>query len=775
NDRFLEAEANSGSTVRAANGGIRPTSAFTEGIKRLILIRVDFSDKAGEPFSGQRGTNLVRSIDQFYRDNSFGRAGFRALGSGSEVTPTLRLPKTVVAYGALDASQLRKDARAAARAAGFVLENFDFDVICFRSVPGYGWAGLGYVGAPGSWVQDAFGEGGGVFSHELGHNFGLNHANFWDTGGESVTGTRGTSVEYGDSFDTMGNASAGRRHFNVRNKAFLNWLRGASEIQTLTASGTYRLQPHDLTNSTGIRALTFRKDAKTNYWFEYRARFADNRWLSNGIGIRRARSDSGRQSQLLDVTAGSADGKNDSALVIGRTFSDAEAGLHITPVARIDSDPPAIEVVFHRGPFPGNRRPQVSIAASAASTAVNAPVVLTATASDEDGDALAFGWDLGDGEIAANAPQVTHRWTAAGEYVVRCVASDMKGGTASEYVVVRVGNPSTFRLSGRVHRDGQPLEGVRVFTSNTRITYTGSDGTYVLTGIPRGSHSIKALAEGLLFTRDGFANPVSVTGSRANLNFLGALPGDLDVATLVPAGAEWRYHDAGQDLGAAWRVADFDDTQWKRGPAQLGYGDDDVVTEIGFGGDAADKYITSYFRHEFLVEERGRILNATLGVIRDDGAIVYLNGREVFRSNMPSGSPNFQTLASASVGGSDESTFFETDLAGSDFLEGRNVLAVEVHQNAGGSSDVSFNLRIEALLAPTSGVGLFPTLTTELTPDGLRVSWPSAFGGYSLQFRPDLSEGRDWESLDVPVTLQGDRSVALVPMGEGGQFLRLSR
>lgn len=775
NDRLLDVEANSGSTEVSLSGGIQLTSAFTEGIKRLILIRVDFPDKAGAPFANDRGTNLVRAIDQFYRENSYGRAGFRAPGDGSIVTPTLRLAKTTVEYGSLDASQLRKDARAAARAAGFVLENYDFDVTCFRSVPGYGWAGLGYVGAPGAWVQDAFGESGGVFSHELGHNFGLNHANFWDTGGESVTGTRGTDVEYGDSFDTMGNASGGRRQFNVRNKAALNWLRGSSEIQTLSSSGTYRLVAHDQTNSTGIRALRFRKNSKTNYWFEYRARFADNRWMSNGIGVRRARSDSSRQSQLLDVTAGSADGKNDSALVIGRTFSDPEAGLHITPIARDDSGAPTMEVVFNQGPFPDNHRPSLSVTAQAASVPLNTPVALTATAADDDGDALAYGWDFGDGGFGPNTGRVTNRWSVAGDYVVRCVVSDMKGGTASDYVVVRVGNPSTFRISGQVHRDGHPLDGVRVFTSNTRMTYTGSDGTYVLTGVPRGTHTLKAQAEGLLFTRDGFANPLNITASRANLNFIGALPGDLDIASLVPAGAEWLYQDEGLNLGTAWRSAAFDDSQWKRGPAQLGYGDEDVVTTIGFGPDEANKYITSYFRHAFQVEERGRILNATLGVSRDDGAVVYLNGREIFRSNMPDGTTGYLTLASASVGGADESTYFETDLAAADFLEGRNVLAVEVHQHSGDSSDVSFNLRLDALLAPTSGVGLFPTLTTQTTPEGVQVSWPSAFTGYSLQSRSSLDGTQDWAPLEFPVVSQGDKNIALLPAADAVRFLRLSR
>ncbi len=775
NRKLIQAESQTGSTELTAEGIVRPASAYTEGIKRLVLIRVDFPDKTGEPFSSSKGTTLVTAIDQFYQENSYGRAGFQPVGEGSAVTPTLRLPRSTTEYGSLGASKLRDDARTAARNAGFVLSNYDFDVICFHSVPGFGWAGLGYVGSPGAWVQDAFDDRAGVFCHELGHNFGLNHANFWDTAGESILGAKGTSVEYGDTFDTMGNAAGGRRQFNVRNKAYLNWLRGSTEIQSLSASGTFRLYAHDATNASGIRALRAVRDAQNAYWFEYRARFADSRWMSNGIGVRRARSDSSRQSQLLDTTPGSPDGKNDSALVIGRTFSDPVVGIHVTPIQLLKTDPPSVEVVVNRGLFQDDQPPSLNVTASATSVPVNTTVTLRANATDPDGDSLAFAWDFGDAEFGSNSDTVTHQWTAAGEYTARCVVSDMKGKTRSDYVVVRVGSPGTFRLSGMVRRDGLPLDGVRVFVSNTRMTYTGFDGTYVLTGLTSGQYAVKAQTEGLLFTRDGFSNPVSVAPSRSDIDFIGAPPGDLEFATLVPAGAEWRYLDNGSNAGTAWRASNFDDSAWKRGPAQLGYGDDDVVTTIGFGPDSNNKYITSYFRHEFVVEEPGRILSATLGVMRDDGAVVYLNGKEVHRSNMPSGTITYRTPASSAVQTADESTYYETDLSGTDFLAGRNVLAVEIHQSSAGSTDVSFNLRLDALLSPATGVGLFPELATEITTDGVTVSWPSAFTGYSLQVRSSLGADGDWQPVDAPIESLDGRSRVVLPATDSIRFLRLNR
>ena len=62
---------------------------------------------------------------------------------------------------------------------------------------------------------------------------------------------------------------------------------------------------------------------------------------------------------------------------------------------------------------------------------------------------------------------------------------------------------------------------------------------------------------------------------------------------LVALGAVWRYLDDGSDQGTAWREPSFDDSGWKSGPAQFGFGDGDEATVIARGA------ITYYFRHSF--------------------------------------------------------------------------------------------------------------------------------------------------------------------------------
>lgn len=163
----------------------------------------------------------------------------------------------------------------------------------------------------------------------------------------------------------------------------------------------------------------------------------------------------------------------------------------------------------------------------------------------------------------------------------------------------------------------------------------------------------------------------------------------------VPKNAVWQYFDKGTDLGTAWKEPAFDASSWAFGPAQLGYGDGDEATIVGFGSNANSKYPTTYFRHAFDVQTLAGIDSLQISLMRDDGAVVYLNGQEVYRSNMPTGAVNFQTLASSNINGTPESTYEVAKIGVGSLRVGRNVLAVEIHQDVATSSDLSFNFALE--------------------------------------------------------------------------------
>src|SRR5215213_2745643 len=107
--------------------------------------------------------------------------------------------------------------------------------------------------------------------------------------------------------------------------------------------------------------------------------------------------------------------------------------------------------------------------------------------------------------------------------------------------------------------------------------------------------------------------------------------------TLVGRGSSWKYLDNGSNQSTDWLAPVFDDSAWAAGSAQLGYGDGDEATVVSYGADANNKYITTYFRKSFTVANPADFNSLTLDILRDDGAVVYLNGTEIYRNNMPAG------------------------------------------------------------------------------------------------------------------------------------------
>lgn len=174
---------------------------------------------------------------------------------------------------------------------------------------------------------------------------------------------------------------------------------------------------------------------------------------------------------------------------------------------------------------------------------------------------------------------------------------------------------------------------------------------------------------------------------------------------LIPAGSTWRYFDTGTQPDASWKTAGFLDTSWSVGKARLGYGGDGEVTTVGFGPNAQTKFISVYFRSTFQITQINLISSLTLRLLRDDGAVVYLNGKEVVRDNMPAGDITSTTLSSGTVGNADEQTYFESSLDRTSLVVGLNTIAVEVHQSGATSSDLSFDLELTAMISPSSDGG----------------------------------------------------------------------
>jgi len=166
--------------------------------------------------------------------------------------------------------------------------------------------------------------------------------------------------------------------------------------------------------------------------------------------------------------------------------------------------------------------------------------------------------------------------------------------------------------------------------------------------------------------------------------------------TLISPQSTWRYLDGGETPRSGWTSNAFDDVNWDQGKAPLGYGDGGMSTTLDFGGDSGNKVITYYFRQTFDVSDPAAIQRLELNLVRDDGAVIYLNGREVARDNMPAGTITSDTRASSAAGGAEETAIRSFDLPASMLRPGRNVLAVEVHQTSPTSSDLRFDAWLQS-------------------------------------------------------------------------------
>ena len=177
-----------------------------------------------------------------------------------------------------------------------------------------------------------------------------------------------------------------------------------------------------------------------------------------------------------------------------------------------------------------------------------------------------------------------------------------------------------------------------------------------------------------------------------------SLDGPTPPRVLVPLAANWKYLADGSDQGTAWQGSGFDDSSWSSGLAQLGYGDGDEQTVVSYGANVNDKYITTYFRRTFVATNVNRIAAATLKLVVDDGANVFLNGTAVENVNLNPGA-GYDTPASA-MSAALRDTWQSFGVDPKLLVEGTNTIAAEVHLSSAASSSLSFDLQLTAIEAP---------------------------------------------------------------------------
>ena len=352
-------------------------------------------------------------------------------------------------------------------------------------------------------------------------------------------------------------------------------------------------------------------------------------------------------------------------------------------------------------------------------------------------------------------------WTnaPAGVHELVATATDADGNVATSAAVrIRVIAPDpdlpTVNVTATRSETAEPTELSRVASGVFVFTRTGSteselpvyfriSGTAIngvdyhrLTNrvvIPAGATQAHALVSAIQDSLVEATETVAVTLFSPCLSFLSSDPascynlgphtnavvsirdsqsGTNEPAILIRTGSIWKYLDNGTDQGVAWRAPAFDASSWASGPGQLGYGDGDESTILSFGPDPTSKYITTYFRRAFEISDASSVSNLLFRVLRDDGIVLYLNGVEIYRNGMPSGEITYDTLATTVA--ANENEYLPFTVGPNLLVNGRNVLAAEVHQVNPSSSDLGFDLELRVQRGET---GYEPTVVSVVATD----------------------------------------------------------
>lgn len=275
------------------------------------------------------------------------------------------------------------------------------------------------------------------------------------------------------------------------------------------------------------------------------------------------------------------------------------------------------------------------------------------------------------------------------------------------------------------------------------VSVTGMQAQVLRSFTPRYSNSsvngnITFVANNIITSSGVITTEAPPGGSAVNNGNTGANI-NIEADTLIPFGSSWKYYSAGSAPAGSWTTVGYNDAAWSSGNGELGYGDGDEATCIPSGGGGTlclptgNKYLSSYFRKTINITDPAVYSAYQFSVERDDGYVLYVNGVEVSRNNMPAGTVLYSTLASSAI----EDAVITFSISNSYFVAGNNTIAVEMHQANASSSDLSFNLQLACtdgvifnsssadLNLPSCSQVLFAGLYWGATQgtDGTNVSW----------------------------------------------------
>lgn len=399
----LKLLADGATTTTATSSSSTAVLPNTMGEQGVLVMLVNFQDNAVEPWTPAEAEEMVfGAVNDFYQENSNGQTWLSGDVHGYYTLPI---------NATCDSWEIHVNAQDAAEAQGIDLSVYNRMVYVFPGISSCGWTGKGTLGGAVSmaWINGSLSLR--TVGHELGHNFGLHHAEQLECGSD-IIGDNCISITYGDSLDIMGESGI-TGHFNSFNKELLGWLTSASgEVVTADGDGSYLLEPYETAPTGAAKGLKVLRgiDSSTGqqlwYYLEYRQALGFDSFLdakpgiTDGVVLRLATESDIESSQLLDMTPASTRyDLDDAALLAGRSYSDPVAGVTIT-TEWADTTGASVSISFsEQSCIPANPALSLSPAESAWMSA-GSTVIYSATVTNQD----SLGCASSDFSVAAELP-----------------------------------------------------------------------------------------------------------------------------------------------------------------------------------------------------------------------------------------------------------------------------------------------------------------------------------------------------------------------------------
>lgn len=292
-------------------------------------------------------------------------------------------------------------------------------------------------------------------------------------------------------------------------------------------------------------------------------------------------------------------------------------------------------------------------------------------------------WAGGDFSRSVRAGEV-NQWSGG---FIRFRARDTSAPTTpSAPAIVKDGAGAV--LTWNASSDDRGVTGYEVLR-NDRVIGTTTARTFTVT---------EAIAADRFFVR-----AIDAGGNRSATTAKLALPApqpepdpDPVAEALIASGSAWQWRYDSAPLPADWTAPGFDASSWATGDAVLGFGSAAVATDISVGA-PAPRPLSAQFRRTVEVSGAAQLSGATVTVRADDGVVVYVNGQEIGRRNLPAGTLTQNSYATAAP------TYGAATAAPAVFevppgllVDGQNVVAVSTHLNYRSSPSVSFDLALSA-------------------------------------------------------------------------------